>query len=90
MFGKNKLSEGIDFSNLTYYYTSKSAPKSFVRFKGPLIIYNDIKNGRINLQKETKNQEELRSELNETLKGNLNYKSKDQINMIKSLKKLYN
>ena len=37
------LSEGIDFNNLTYYYTSKSAPKYFVRFKDPLIIYNDKK-----------------------------------------------
>ena len=27
----------------------KNAPKYFVRFKGPLIIYNDIKNGRISL-----------------------------------------
>ena len=49
MFEINKLSEGIDFNNLTYYYTSKSAPKFFVRFKGPLITYNDMKNGRISL-----------------------------------------
>ena len=32
MFEINKLSEGIDFNNLTYYYTSKYAPKYFVRF----------------------------------------------------------
>ena len=41
----NKVCKGIDFNNLTYYYTSKSALKYFVRFKGPLIIYNDVKNG---------------------------------------------
>ena len=86
----NKLGEGIDFNNLTYYYTSKTAPKYFVRFKSHLIIHNDIKNGRISLQKEEKIQEEFRLELNEILKGNLNYESKDQINIIKILKKLYN
>ena len=32
MFEINKLSEGIDFINLTYYYTGKYAPKYFVRF----------------------------------------------------------
>ena len=26
-FEINKLSEGIDFNNLTYYYKNKSAPK---------------------------------------------------------------
>ena len=54
-----------------------------------LIIYNDIKNGRISLQKEENIQEEFSSKLNEILKGNLNYKSKDQINTIKNIKKLY-
>ena len=46
-FEINKLSEGIDFNDSTYYYTSKRASKYFVLFKGPLIICNDIKNGRI-------------------------------------------
>ena len=45
MFEMNKLSEGTDFNNLTSYYTSKNAPKDFVYFKCPLIIYNDIKDG---------------------------------------------
>ena len=53
-FEINKFSEGIDFNNLTYYYTRKSAPNYFVCFKGALIIYNDIKNGQISLQKEEK------------------------------------
>ena len=34
-------------------------------------------------------QEEFQSELNEILKGNPNYKSKDQLNTIKNIKKLY-
>ena len=55
----NKLSEGIDFNILTFYYTSNSAPQCFACFKGPLIMCNDIKNGRISLQKEQKIQEEF-------------------------------
>ena len=58
-FETNKLSKGIDFNNSTNYYTCKSAPKYFVHFKGPLIIYNNIKNGRLSLQKEEKIQEEF-------------------------------
>ena len=58
-FEINKLIEKIGFDNLAYYYTSKSARKSFVRFTDPLIIYNEIKNGQIRLQKEDKIQEEL-------------------------------
>ena len=44
MFEINELSEGIDFNNLTYHYTRKNSPKYFVCFKGPLIVYSDIKN----------------------------------------------
>ena len=33
----NKLSEEIDFRNLTYHYTGKSAPNYFIRFKSLLI-----------------------------------------------------
>ena len=89
MFEKNKLSEEIDFNNLTYYYKIKSASKYFIRFKDPLIIYNYIKNGRISLQKQEKIQEEFQSKLNEILKGNANYESKDQISTTKNIKKLY-
>ena len=76
MRGCLKLSEGIGFNNSIYYYASKSAQKYFVRFKGPLVIYNDINDGWISLQKEEKIQEEFWSGLNEILKWNPNYKSK--------------
>ena len=89
-FETNKLSQVIDFNNLTYLYKGKSAPKSFIRFKDPLVIYNDIKNARINLQKEEKIQDESQSELNEILNGNPNYKSEDQISTIKKIKTIYN
>ena len=54
MFEINELSEGIDFNHLTYYYTGKSAPKYFARFKGPLTMHNDIKYGQVSLRKEKK------------------------------------
>ena len=88
-FETNKLSQVIDFNNLTYHYKGKSAPKSFIRFKDPLVIYNDIKNAQINLQKE-KIQDDFQSELNEILNGNPNYKSEDQISAIKKIKTIYN
>ena len=57
--------------------------------KGPLTIHNDIKNGRIKLQKEETIQEESLLELNKILKRTLGYKSKDQVNAIKNIKKFY-
>ena len=68
----------------------KSAPKYFIRCKGPLIIYDDLKNGWISLEKEEKIQEEFQLELNEILKANLDYKLEDQISAIKNIKKLHN
>ena len=45
-FEINKLREEINFNNLIYYYTGKSAPKYFIVLKDPIIIYNDIKKER--------------------------------------------
>ena len=53
-------------------------------------MYNDIKNGRISLQKEEKIQDKFWSELNKILKGNPNYKSEDQVSIMNNIKKLYN
>ena len=79
----NKLTEGICLNNLTHRYKDKGAPNSFIHFKGLLIIYNDITNGQISLQKEEKIQEVFKLELNEILKGDLDYKLEDQINATK-------
>ena len=88
-FEIDKQSEQINFNNLTYHNEGKSAPKYFMCFKGPLIIYNDINNGRINLQKEEKFQEDFQSELRKILKRNLDRKTEDHISAIKNIKKLY-
>ena len=53
-------------------------------------MYSDINSGRIGLQEDEKIKEEFRSQLNEILKGNPNYKSKEEINTIKNIKKDHN
>ena len=38
------MKDQIDFDNLIYYFITPSlAPINFIRFKGPMHIYNDIK-----------------------------------------------
>ena len=61
---------------MTYQYKGKTAQKYVICFKGPLTIYNNLKNGRITLRKEEKIQEEFQLELNEILKRNLDYNQK--------------
>ena len=46
------ISEKNDFNNLTYYFTSPNlVPINFISFRGPLIIYNEIKNGNTSIKK---------------------------------------
>ena len=48
----------------------KSTPKYFIRCKGPLIIYDDLKNGWISLEKEEKNSRRI------SIRAQWNIKSK--------------
>ena len=42
------ISKDIDFNNLTYYFEdSNLAPINFISFRGPLNIYEEIKNGNV-------------------------------------------
>ena len=41
------LSKQIDFNNLIYRYKSKTVPKIFLVFKGPLKFYKHLKEGNI-------------------------------------------
>ena len=45
------LSKQIDLNNLIYHYKSKTVPKSFLSFKGPLKHYKNIKEGNVTLEK---------------------------------------
>ena len=56
------MSNGINFNDLTYNFTNPNfAPIKFMGFRGPLDIYNKIKNGNISMKEE----EECRGRLNE-------------------------
>ena len=82
-FEIDKFCEQINFNNSTYHYKGKSTPKYFICFKGPLIIYNNLKNGWINLQKEENIAEEFQSEIGGKLKGNLDHKTEAQVSATK-------
>ena len=51
---KQNVGKQIDFNNLTYYFKGKSAPKTFIGFKGPLGFYKNIKEAYITLKKAEK------------------------------------
>ena len=46
------IGEQIDFDNLTYYFKGKNiSPINFIGFRGPMHIYDNIKNGSTSLEK---------------------------------------
>ena len=46
------IGEQIDFNNLTYYFKGKDiSPINFFGFRGPMHIYDNIKNGNTSLEK---------------------------------------
>ena len=63
---------------------------NFIEFRGPIRIYNEIKNGNISIEKSEQDQNQSKSKLNEITIGNLNHKSKNQLHAIKNIKNLYN
>ena len=66
------ISKEIDFNHLTYRFKgSNIAPMNFIKFKGPMHIYNEIKNGNVSIKKIEEDQKKLRSKLNEITTGNL-------------------
>ena len=79
----------IDFNDLFYFKGPNIAPINFIRFRGRLHIFKGIKNGNILLQKAEKEQEQFKSNLVEITEGNPKHKSKDQLDVIKNAKNLY-
>ena len=73
------ISKEIDFNKLTYHFNrSNTAPIYFIDFRGPMHIYNEIKNGNRLIEKIEKNQKQFKSKLNEITTGNPKHKSKNQ------------
>ena len=68
-----KISKEFDFKNLTYYSKSPNiAQISFVIFRGPLHVFEEIKNGNVFIEKIKKEQENFKSNLGEITSGNIN------------------
>ena len=75
------LSKQIDLNNLNYQYNGKFAPKKFLAFKVPIVLYKNIKEGYITLEKT----EEFKSEINKIVKGmNKLEEQNTEINNIKA------
>ena len=84
------MSKEIYFDKLTYYYKSPYlSPMNFVSFKSPMYIYSDTETGNISIEKIEVDQKQFKSKLNKITIGNLNLKSKDQLDAIKNIKNLY-
>ena len=57
-----KKSDEINFNDLTYYLPSPNiAPIKFIGFRGPLNIYNEIKNGNISIKNVEEYQKNLKN-----------------------------
>ena len=86
-----KESKETDFNNLVYYVKgSNIAPINFIRFRGPLHIFNEIKNVNTSLKKVEKDLKMFTSSLDEITSGDPKYKSDSQSNAIKNTAILYN
>ena len=84
------ISKQIDFNNLTYYFRDETiSPINFISFRGPMYIYNNIRNGNISIGEIEEDQKHFQSNLNE-IAENPKYKSKVQLNTIENIRNLYN
>ena len=72
----NNLYNKIKYDKLTYHYINENnTPISFNGFNRRLGLIRKVKNGSIDLEKATENQEKIESHLNKTT-GSINQKSK--------------
>ena len=85
------ISKEIDFNNLTHYCKDLNfAPIHFIGVRGPLSIYEEIKNGNVSIEKIEEEQKQFKSKLNEITTGNPKTKSKEQLYTITNIKNFYN
>ena len=87
-----KMSEEIDFSNLTYYFTSPNlAPIHCIGFRIPINIYKQIKKWQyINKETEEDQKKKIKSNLSEIASGNPKHREKYKSYAIKNARNLYN
>ena len=80
------ISKEIYFNNLTYHFKGSDIPTmNFIDFRGPMHIYNEVKNANISTEKTEEDQKQFKSKLNEITRRNPMYKSKSQLDTIKNI-----
>ena len=67
------------------FQSSNLAPINFIGFRGPLNIYEEIKNVNVSIEKIEEERKQFKSKLNEITTGNPKTRSKDQLNTIKNI-----
>ena len=86
-----KASKEIDFNNFVYHFKGPNiTPINFIRFRGPLHIFNEIKNRNTLLKKVEEDQKMFKSSLGVITSGYSISKSDSQLNTIKNIKSFYN
>ena len=86
-----KLSDEINFNDLTYHFTGPSlASVDFIGLRGPLNIYHEIKNSNISIKKAKKDQKKFKSRLSKITSRNPKCRKEYQLDAIQNIKNLYN
>ena len=67
------MNREIDFNNFTYYFKNLNlAPINFIGFRGPLHIFEEIKNDNISIKKLEEDQEKKNNKKTKTKNLNQN------------------
>ena len=68
------MNREIDFNNFTYYFKNLNlAPINFIGFRGPLHIFEEIKNDNISIKKLEEDQEKKNNKKTKTKNLNQNW-----------------
>ena len=58
------IAKQIDFNNLTYYFISPNlALINFIAFRGPMSIYDEVKNDNISIEKIEEDRKQFKLDL---------------------------
>ena len=84
------MAKQFDFNDLPYHFTSSNlASINYSRFKDLLIIYSEIKNGNMSIEKAEDDQEQFKLDLYLITRTNPRCKKENQLNIITNVKNLY-
>ena len=83
------LDRTVDRDKLIYRYKGNTSDVDFSEYYGAIDLINKIKDGDVSLEKNVNDQYELKSKLGKIKKGNRNRKSKNNLEVVKNVDKLY-